>query len=174
MEAMTSESPRVLGEATLAELRTRMLGSVISPADFGYENARRIWNGAIDMRPALVLRCSGVADVISGVQFACSEGLPVAIRGGAHSVAGFSTCDGGVVLDLSAMAAVRVDPRSRRALAQGGTTWRQFDHETQAHGLATTGARPGHHGRPGFLDRDRRVHAGRRHRAPRPQVRTDM
>ena len=139
MEAMTSESPRVLGEATLAELRTRMLGQVISPDDSGYENARRIWNGAIDKHPALVLRCSGVADVISGVQFACSEGLPVAIRGGAHSVAGFSTCDGGVVLDLSAMTAVRVDRRNRRALAPGGTTWRQFDHETQAHGLATTG-----------------------------------
>ena len=70
MEAMTSESPRVLGEATLAELRARMLGSVISPGDSGYENARRIWNGAIDMHPALVLRCSGVADLISGVQFA--------------------------------------------------------------------------------------------------------
>src|SRR5271165_4255356 len=139
MEAMTSESPRVLGEATLAELRTRMLGSVIAPGEDGYENARRIWNHAIDKHPALVLRCSGVADVISGVQFACSEGLPVAIRCGAHSVAGFSTCDGGVVLDLSAMAAVRVDPRNRRALAQGGTTWRRFDHETQAHGLATTG-----------------------------------
>ena len=109
MEAMTSESPRVLGEATLAELRTRMLGPVISPGDPGYENARQVWNGAIDMHPALVLRCSGVADVISGVQFACSEGLPVAIRGGAHSVAGFSTCDGGVVLDLSEMTAVRVD-----------------------------------------------------------------
>ena len=111
MEAMTSESPRVLGEATLAELRTRMLGSVISPGDPGYENARRIWNGAIDMHPALVLRCSGVADVIAGVQFACSEGLPMAIRGGAHSVAGFSTCDGGVVLDLSEMTAARVGPR---------------------------------------------------------------
>jgi FAD binding domain len=139
MKTMTSESPRVLGEATLAELRTRMLSPVITPADSGYENARQIWNGAIDMHPALVLRCSGVADVTSGVQFACSEGLPVAIRGGAHSVAGFSTCDGGVVLDLSAMAAVHVDPRNRRALAQGGTTWRRFDHETQAHGLATTG-----------------------------------
>ena len=141
METMTSESPRVLGEATLAELRTRMLGSVISPADSGYENARQVWNGAIDMHPALVLRCSGVADVISGVQFACSEGLPVAIRGGGHSIAGFSTCDGGVVLDLSDMAAIR--PRD-------------------------PGAWAGHHRRPGFLDRDRRVHAGRRHRAPRP------
>jgi FAD/FMN-containing dehydrogenase len=150
MEAMTSESPRVLGEATLAELRTRMLGSVIAPGDAGYENARRIWNHAIDKHPALVLRCSGVADVISGVQFACSEGLPVAIRGGAHSIAGFSTCDGGVVLDLSAMAAVRVDPRSRRALAQGGATWRQFDHETQAHGLATTGGQMSTTGIGGF------------------------
>ena len=151
MEAMTSESPRVLGEATLAELGTRMLGSVISPDDSGYENARRIWNHAIDKHPALVLRCSGVADVISGVQFACSEGLPVAIRGGAHSVAGFSTCDGGVVLDLSAMAAVRVDPRGRRALAQGGATWRQFDHETQAHGLATTGGLVSSTGLGGFM-----------------------
>src|SRR5215472_15565899 len=88
MEAMTSESPRVLGEATLAELRTRMLGSVISPGDSGYENARRIWNGAIDLHPALVLRCSGVADVINGVQFACSEGLTVAIRGGRTALPG--------------------------------------------------------------------------------------
>ncbi len=139
METTASESPRVLGEATLAELQARMLGSVISPSDPGYQSARQIWNHAIDKHPVLILGCSGVADVISGVGFARSEGLPVAIRGGAHSVAGFSTCDGGVVLDLSAMAAVRVDQRNRRALAQGGTTWRRFDHETQAHGLATTG-----------------------------------
>jgi len=122
METMTSQSSRVLGEATLAELRTRMLGSMVSPGDSGYEDARQIWNRAIDRHPVLVLRCSGVADVISGLQFACSEGLPVAIRGGGHSIAGFSTCDGGVVLDLSAMAAVRVDPRNRRAFAQGGAT----------------------------------------------------
>jgi len=150
METMTSESPHVLGEATLAELRTRMLGSVVSPGDSGYEDARQIWNRAIDRHPVLVLRCSGVADVISGLQFACSEGLPVAIRGGGHSIAGFSTCDGGVVLDLSAMAAVRVDPRNRRAFAQGGATWRQFDHETQAHGLATTGGQVSSTGIGGF------------------------
>jgi FAD/FMN-containing dehydrogenase len=133
------EGTRVLGEATLAELRARMLGTVICPGDAGYDSARRVWNQAADRRPALILGCSGVADVIAGVQFARNEGLPVAVRGGAHSVAGFSTCDGGVVLDLSAMTAVRVDRRARRALAQGGTTWRRFDHETQAHGLATTG-----------------------------------
>jgi FAD/FMN-containing dehydrogenase len=139
MQTTASGSTHVLGEATLAELRARMLGPVISPGDPDYDTARRIWNHAADRYPALILGCSGVADVISGVEFARSEGLLVAVRGGAHSVAGFSTCDGGVVLDLSAMAAVRVDRRSRRALAQGGTTWRRFDHETQAHGLATTG-----------------------------------
>jgi FAD/FMN-containing dehydrogenase len=139
MRTTASPTTRILGDATVAELRARMLGPVISADDPEYDDARRIWNHAVDRRPALVLRCSGVADVISGVQFARSEGLPVAVRGGAHSVAGFSTCDGGVVLDLSAMGAVRVDPRRRRALAQGGATWRGFDHESQAHGLATTG-----------------------------------
>ncbi len=139
MQTTAPDSTRIPGEATLAELRARMLGPVISQGDPGYGTARRIWNHAIDRHPVLILGCSGVADVISGVQFARSEGLPVAVRGGAHSVAGFSTCDGGIVLDLSAMAAVRVDRRGRRAFAQGGTTWRRFDNETQAHGLATTG-----------------------------------
>ena len=98
-----------------------------------------MWNAAHDKRPALIVRCSGTADVIKVVEFARSEGLPLAVRGGAHSIAGFSTCDGGVVLDLSPMKAVRVDPQQRRAIAQGGATWADFDHETQAYGLAVTG-----------------------------------
>lgn len=150
MDMTTSDGTHVLGEATLAELRGPILGSVISPDDPGYENARQIWNHAIDRHPALIVRCSGVADVITGVGFARSEGLPVAVRGGSHSVAGFSTCDGGVVLDLSAMAAVHVDRWNRRAMAQGGATWRRFDHETQVHGLATTGGRVSSTGIGGF------------------------
>ena len=86
-----------------------------------------------------MVRCSGVADVIRAVAFARSEGLPVAIRGGAHSIAGFSTCDDGLVIDMSAMNAVLVNPARRTAVAQGGATWAAFDHETQVHGLATTG-----------------------------------
>src|SRR5947207_1382217 len=117
MATAAPEGGHVLGEATLAELRAQILGSMITPSDPDYQSARRIWNRVIDRHPALILRCSGVADVISGVGFARSEGLPVAIRGGSHSVAGFSTCDGGVVLDLSEMSAVQVDQRGRRALA---------------------------------------------------------
>jgi FAD/FMN-containing dehydrogenase len=150
MATAAPEGGHVLGEATLAELRAQILGSMITPSDPDYQSARRIWNRVIDRHPALILRCSGVADVISGVGFARSEGLPVAIRGGSHSVAGFSTCDGGVVLDLSEMSAVQVDQRGRRALAQGGATWRRFDHETQAHGLATTGGRVSSTGIGGF------------------------
>ena len=149
MAMAAPQGTHVLGEATLAELRGQMMGSVITPSDPGYDSARPIWNHVIDRHPALILRCSGVADVITGVGFARSKGLPVAIRGGAHSVAGSSTCDGGVVLDLSGMTAVHVDQRSRRALAQGGATCRRFDRETQAHGLATPGGQvssPRRHG----------------------------
>jgi FAD/FMN-containing dehydrogenase len=93
----------------------------------------------IDKHPALIARCAGVADVIAAVDFARETALPLAVRGGGHSVAGNSVCDGGLVIDLSAMTAVRVDPVRRRARAQGGTTWGVLDHESQAFGLATTG-----------------------------------
>ena len=124
---------------------------MITPEDPGYDDARQIWNHVIDRHPALIVRCSGVADVISAVGFARSEGLPVAVRGGAHSVAGFSTCDGGSVVDLSAddHRACRPAPRPG-ARAQGGATWRRFDHETQVHGLATTGGRVSSTGIGGF------------------------
>jgi FAD/FMN-containing dehydrogenase len=128
-----------LGDATLAELRSEIAGTVIVPGDANYESARRTWNHAIDRHPAMILRCSGTADVVAAVRFARSEGLPIAVRGGAHSLAGFSTCDDGLVIDLSNMRAVHVDDRAGRARAQGGTTWKQFDRETQLHGLATTG-----------------------------------
>src|SRR5512138_2526275 len=93
----------------------------------------------IDKRPALIVRCSGVADVLVAVQFAASQDLELAVRGGGHSLPGFSTSDGGIVLDLSPMKGIRVDPEARRVIAQGGVTWRELDHETQAFGLAVTG-----------------------------------
>jgi FAD/FMN-containing dehydrogenase len=133
------ESPTVLGDATVAELAEAVRGEVIRPGDEGYDEARAIWNGAHDRRPALILRCAGVSDVIRGVEFARSQDLLLAVRGGKHSIPGFSTCDDGMVLDLSPMQAVRVDPEAGTARAEAGVTWGVFDHETQAHGLATTG-----------------------------------
>jgi FAD/FMN-containing dehydrogenase len=138
---MTIEAtiPHVLGEATLAELEQGLQGQLIRPSDEDYDEARAVWNGAHDRRPALIVRCAGVADVMRAVEFARSENLLVAVRVGGHSLPGFSTCDDGVVIDLSAMTAVRVDPARQTAIAQGGCTWAEFDHETQAFGLAVTG-----------------------------------
>ena len=130
----------VLGEATVQELREAVRGEILSPDDEGYVEACRIWNGAHDgHRPAIIVRCSGAADVSAAVGFARSNDLTIAVRGGGHSVAGFSTCDDGMVIDLSAINGVRVDPGSRRATVGGGAVWADVDHETQAHGLATTG-----------------------------------
>ena len=130
----------VLGEATIQELRETVRGEIVTPADDGYAEASRIWNGAHDgRRPALIVRCTGAADVIAAVGFARSNDLRIAVRGGGHSVAGFSTIDDGIVIDLSGMNGVRVDPAARRAIVDGGAVWADVDYETQAHGLATTG-----------------------------------
>src|SRR5690242_7721008 len=109
-----------IGEATLGELAQSVRGDLIRPGDPTYDEARSVWNGAHDRNPALIVRCRGVADVRQTVEFARSEGLPLAVRGGGHSIPGFSTVDKGVVLDLSAMNAVRVDPGRRTVTAQGG------------------------------------------------------
>ena len=130
----------VLGEATIQELRAAVKGEIFTPGDNGYEEACAVWNGAHDgHRPALVVRCTGAADVMAAVGFARSTGLAIAVRGGAHSVAGFSTVDDGIVIDLSPMTDVRVDLSAMRASVGGGAVWSDVDHETQAHGLATTG-----------------------------------
>jgi FAD/FMN-containing dehydrogenase len=130
----------VLGEATVQELREAVRGEIVTRSDDGYAEACRIWNGAHDgRRPALVVRCTGAADVIAAVGFARSNDLTIAVRGGGHSIAGFSTCDGGIVIDLSPMRGVRVDPVARRAAVDGGAVWPDVDHETQTRGLATTG-----------------------------------
>jgi FAD/FMN-containing dehydrogenase len=128
-----------VGEATMAELAQALSGELITAADERYEAARSIWNAAHDARPAAIIRCAGVADVMRGVEFARSQGLPLALRGGGHSIPGFSTTDAGVVFDLAPMKGVRVDPAARRVLAQAGCLWSDLDHETQAFGLAVTG-----------------------------------
>jgi len=115
-------------------------GDLIRPDDPAYDDARAVWNGMIDKRPALIARCAGVADVISAVEFAGETDLPVAVRGGGHNVAGTAVCDDGLVIDLSEMTGVRVDPEARTAWVQAGATWADVDHETQAFGLATPGA----------------------------------
>jgi FAD/FMN-containing dehydrogenase len=128
-----------LGEATVRELRDSLRGELVLPGDDAYDEARSVWNGIIDRRPALIARCTGTRDVIAAIGFARSEGLTVAVRGGGHNVAGNATCDGGLVIDLSPMKGVRVDPEARTVRAQGGLTWGELDAETQAFGLATTG-----------------------------------
>jgi FAD/FMN-containing dehydrogenase len=137
---MSSTIAPVLGEATVQELREAIHGRVLRPEDEGYVEACRIWNGAFDdRRPAVIVTASGAADVIAAVGFARSNDLAIAVRGGGHSIAGFSSCDDGIVIDLSAMRSVRVDPQARRAYVGPGAVWSDVDHETQAHALATTG-----------------------------------
>ncbi len=121
------------------ELREQVRGVVITPDDDGYEQARRVYNAMIERRPALVVRCANAGDVMSAVRFAGEHDLDLAVRGGGHSVPGFGTCDGGVVIDLSGMRGVRVDPVNRTARAEGGATWGDFNAATHAFGLATTG-----------------------------------
>jgi FAD/FMN-containing dehydrogenase len=129
----------VVGEASLRELEETLRGELIRPGDSAYDEARAVWNGAIDKRPAAIVRCAGVADVRQAIEFARSQDLLVAVRGGKHSLPGFSTVDGGIVIDLSGMKGMRVDPVTQTAQAQAGLTWSEFDHEAQAFGLATTG-----------------------------------
>lgn len=124
-------------KATLnVEKLTGFAGDVITPDHPEYEQARRVYNGMVDRRPALIAQCRGVADVVAAVRFARHEGLPIAVRGGGHSVAGHGTCDDGVVIDLRHMRGVEVDPQTRTAWVQGGATLADVDRDTQLHGLA--------------------------------------
>src|SRR3954470_15632905 len=137
--AIDEMSTTTLAQGSVAELAQALRGQLIRPGDPDYDDSRAIWNGAHDRKPALIIRCRGVADVLKAVEFARSEGLPIAVRGGGHSVAGFSTVDDGLVLDLSLMNAVHVDPDRRTVTAQGGCLWSDVDAEAQAFGLAVTG-----------------------------------
>ena len=124
---------------TEAELSEHARGQVIVAGDPDYDEARSVYNGMIDRRPRAIVRCTDVGDVVAGVTFARENGLDLSVRGGSHSVPGFGTNDGGVVIDLSPMKGVRVDPSARTARAEGGCTWGDFNHATYAFGLATTG-----------------------------------
>ncbi len=123
----------------VTELAGRFSGQLLQPADAGYEEARKVHNGLIDKRPALIARCRGVADVVDAVKLARKLSLEVAVRGGGHNVAGRATIDGGLMIDLSPMKGIHVDPEGRTARAQGGVTWGELNRETQLHGLAVTG-----------------------------------
>ncbi len=126
-----------LNHTTIESLASSLRGALLRPDGDGYEEARGLWNAMIDERPALIVRCTGAADVIAALAFAREHGLTVAVRGGGHNVAGLATVDGGMMIDLSRMRAVHVDPEARIARVQGGALWGDVDHETQAFGLAT-------------------------------------
>ena len=125
-------------------------GQLITEEHADYDTARAVWNGAVDRRPRLIARCTGSADVATAVRFARDVGLEIAVRGGGHNVAGTAVCDDGIVIDLSAMRAVWVDPASRVARVQGGALWGDVDHDTQVHGLATNGGIVSHTGVAGL------------------------
>jgi hypothetical protein len=149
--AQTVTAPAILRDRTgIASFTARIRGSALRPGEAGYDEARKVWNGMIDRRPALIVRCAGTADIIACVNFAREEGLPLAIRGGGHNVAGNAVCDDGLVVDLSAMKGIEVDPKSRTVRAQPGLLWGEFDRETQAFGFATTGGVVTHTGIAGL------------------------
>jgi FAD/FMN-containing dehydrogenase len=123
--------------SALQELQPRLRGALLRPQDPGFEQARSVWNAMIERRPAAIARCSGAADVMRGIAIARQRGIPLAVRGGGHNIAGSALCDDGLVLDLSQMRTVHVDPDRRRARVSGGAILGDFDHEAQAFGLAT-------------------------------------
>src|SRR5436190_21429198 len=128
-------------QAAVEQLTDAMRGEVIHPESPGYDEARAVWNGMFDRRPAVIARCAGVADVLQAVDFARANALEVAVRGGGHSANGYGVCDDGLVIDLSPMKGIRVDPESHTVRAEAGLTWAEFDKETQQYGLAVTGGR---------------------------------
>ena len=125
-------------QTTVEEFKASLRGEFVRPSDDTYDAARRVFNAMIDKRPRMIVRCAGAGDVINSVDFARAHDLEVAVRGGGHSIAGKSVCDDGILIDLSPMKGIRVDPARRTAHAQPGLRLREFDHETQAFGLATT------------------------------------
>src|SRR5438045_5572427 len=130
-----------IADEAVEQLQAGLRGPLLRPGDDAYEAARKLWNGMFDRKPALIARCAGAADVMTAVNFARDHGLHVAVRGGGHSFPGHSVCDGGLLIDLSAMKGIRLDPAGRRARAEPGVKWIDFDHETQAFGPAARDGR---------------------------------
>jgi FAD/FMN-containing dehydrogenase len=137
-------------DLAIEQLAGSLEGELIAPGHAAYDEARRIWNGAIDRRPACIARCTGVADVVAAVRFARERDLLVAVRSGGHGVGGHAVCEGGLVIDLSPMKGIRVDPAARSARAQAGVLWGELDRETQLFGLATVGGIVTHTGIAGL------------------------
>lgn len=134
-----SDGETSLREATIGDFSKSLRGELLRPGDHRYHSARRVWNGIIDRKPALIVRCSGVADIINFINFSRTNNLLTAVRGGGHGFAGKAVCEGGLMLDLSGMKSIRVNPARLVARAEPGVLWGEFDHETQTFGLATTG-----------------------------------
>ncbi len=164
---MTREgAPLELEPKRVDELRAALRGPLLLAGDAGYEESRTIWNAMIDRRPALVARCIGVSDILAGVRFARESGIALCLKGGGHNISGLAVADGGLMLDLSLMRGVWVDPRARIARAQPGCLLGDVDRETQLHGLA---------GRPRLRlrHRHRRAHPGGRLRVHLAPFRVD-
>lgn len=140
MEDLTTAMPLDQGPVPgrFEPLRTQLQGTLVLPEDPAYDQVRRLWNGMVDKRPAAIARCATSADVAAAVRFARDTALPIAVRAGGHSIAGQSSCDGGLMIDLSLMKRIEVDPGRRIARAEPGLLLGEFDAATQAHGLATT------------------------------------
>jgi FAD/FMN-containing dehydrogenase len=149
-QAVTPARAVRVDEAAVRELEDGFRGQIVRPDDPSYDGHRKIWNGSIDRFPALIVRCAGVADIIAAVRFARTSGLVVAVRGGGHSFPGLSTTDGGVVIDLSLMKGIRVDPEARRVRVQAGVLLGELDRETQAFGLAVPSGIVSHTGVAGL------------------------
>lgn len=128
-------------ERLIEKFSAHLRGVKLQPGDANYDAARQVWNARIDRRPALIVRCAGVADVIQAVRFARETQMPLSVRSSGHNVTGCAVCDGGMMIDLSLLKGIHVDPIRQIARAQPGVHWGEFDHETQAFGLATTGGR---------------------------------
>src|SRR5215218_4706466 len=128
-----------LDTTAVQTLAATLRGPLIQPGDPGYDAARTVWNAMIDRYPALIVRCAGAADVIAGVTFAREHGLLLSIKGGGHNIAGTAVCDDGLLLDLSSMTGIRIDPQRPTARAEPGVLWGELDAEAQAFGLATIG-----------------------------------
>ena len=126
-----------LEETAVQDLTSRLRGTLLRPGDAGYEETRPVYNAMIDKSPALIARCVDVADVIAAVNFAREQKLTLAVRGGGHNGPGLGTCDDGLVIDLSDMKGIHVDPSARTARVEGGCTWGEVDHATHPYGLAT-------------------------------------
>ena len=138
-DPLTGAAAGQIGGRAVRDLSGALKGPVLRPGDSGYDDARRIWNGMIDRRPDLIARCADAADVVAAVDFARTVNVVVSVRGGDHNAAGNAVCDGGLMIDLSMMKGLTVDPVARTARAEPGLRWAEFDRDTQRHGLATTG-----------------------------------